>query len=281
MAEFAATFAKLGNAAAEVAFEQRFNLLQNQVITRLNKKIEAVNANDENAPEVRELQRKHSQLAESIPVIQKYVFDNDSNNLKLGEIVVAIANLQNTFNGDGNPADVTAAEAAAFTTQRDALVSKFNYLTQLFHSNVTDGNVIQYLKNEVANIQALTPTVGVVDAEGAPATNGNRAILTYLSSLSSRAAQAQEGTVNTTTAANHLLLRMLRKAKDIEATFTELTAVQKARKSAEVKKLQEQNAQILQAISLSYEVSKGIFEGITSSLSPRPIPKGSVLNMFT
>lgn len=277
----AATLADVGNKAARINFEIGFSLLQNQVIDRVNEEITKVNeVGADNKVEIEQLQRRHGKLTRSLPVIEKYIYDTQTNGLRLGEIASDIVTLQNSFSAEGDANNVTAGEITIFNSRRDALVQKFQYLIQLFHPKVTDGNVIAYLKNEITNLKALTPVVGVVDAAGAPATNGNRAILTYLGTLRQRSLDAQDTSLRAFAAAGQLRQQIQRQAAEVEADFVEVTAVDRARKSADVKVLQEKYANVLLAISLSYEVQSGLFDSLSAALKKPTIPPGSVMNLF-
>lgn len=269
-----ATLADVGNKAARVNFEIGFNLLQNQVIERVNKEIAKVNeVSADNKVEIEALQRRHGKLTRALPVIEKYIFDTQTNGLRLGEIAADIVTLQNSFSAEGDANDVTAGEIAIFNSRRDALVQKFHYLITLFHPKVTDGNVIAYLKNEITTLQAQTPVVGTNQAT-------NTAITSYLTTLRTRVLDAQETSLRAFAAAGELRQQIQRQAADVEVDFIEVTTAERARKSADVKVLQEKYASVLEAISLSYEVRSGLFDSLSAALKPPTIPPGSVLSLF-
>ena len=157
-------------------------------------------------------------------------------------------------------------------------------MVQLSNPDVTDGNSIQYLKNEIATIKALTITVGAVDPEGTPTgslTNQNRTTLDYLGTTLEKVNNSKDQTVRTITAANQLQIKAQRQLADIEVRFTELTTLEQAEKAAEIEQLQQQYATLLDSISLSYEVQSGLNDSLVSALRPQVIPSGSILNIFS
>jgi predicted nuclease with TOPRIM domain len=273
-ANLSSTLADIGNKAGRVGFELGFNLLQNQVIERVNKEITKVNESaSENKTEIQELQRRHTRLTNALPVIERYIFDTQTNGLRLGEIAADIVTLKDSFSAEGDATTVTAGEIAIFNSRRDALVEKFRLLTQLFHPRVTDGNVIAYLKNEITNLQALTPVAGTNQA-------ANTTITTYLTTLRERALDAQETSLRAFAAAGELRQQIRRQVAEIQADFVEIASAEKAKKAADVQALQERFANVLQAISLSYEVRSGLFDSLATALKPRTIPPGSILSLF-
>lgn len=279
----ASTLAAVRSDLARIEFERGFSQLQNTVIRRINDEIGKVNEEaDQVDARTLDLQRRFKQLSDGLPVIQRYVFDNQSNYLRLQSISDDITTLQNVFGEDADSDNVSADEVTSFTTKRDALVAEFKRILTLFHPDVTDGNTITFLKNETDAIEALTPVVGVVDPEGTdPATNDNRAILTFLSTLKSKVDVAADVSAQTITAGFELDRLITRQLADIKTAFIERTELKQARRVAEVEALQQRFGGFLQAISLSFEVQSGLANSLNQALAPQRPPRGSILNLFT
>ncbi|MFC1673820.1 hypothetical protein ACFL12_06695 [Pseudomonadota bacterium] len=248
------------------------------MIGRLNEEIHAVNEASGSKSDLLRLQREGRSMAENLPKIEKFLFDTETNKGRLANFYDKLNTMVGMFSDDDN---ISATDVTNFNTVRQEAVDELNKMHQLTYTGYTDGNIMQRLKNELAGLEALAPVEGIVDASGAPATNVNREVLTSLETLQNKTATAQDVTLNSIAAVFDMRKHMLSDMSTIQAAVTEINTSEQFTKLAEVEALKEKYANLLHSISLSYEVSSGIADGLASQLS-KPIPaKGSVLNMFT
>lgn len=274
----AQALATVHQSASAPNFELAFNQLQNTVIGRLNKEIHAVNEAGGSKSEMIALQREGRQLAENIPLIEKFLFDTETNKGRLATVQDKVTSVIGLF-ADG---DVSADDITSFNTQRQEIVDEMKKTWQLSYTGFTDGDIMRRLKNDVAALEALTPEVGVVDPAGTtPATNANRDVLTSLETFQNKTSTAQTVTLNSIYTIFNMREDMLSNMADIQTAVTELNSTEQLKKLSQVEALKEKYANLLHSISLSYEVSSGITEGLTSRLSKASPGVGSVLNLFT
>lgn len=260
-------------------FELQFNQLQNTVIERLNKEIEKVNAAGGSKAEVLEMQREGRTLGENLPVVEKFLFDTQTNLGRLNTISTQVASMIGLFTDDAN---ISATDLTAFNTARTEIVAELNKMQQLTYTGYTDGNIIQRLKNEIATLEALAPVEGIVDPAGtAVPTNVNRDVQTALETFQTQVTTAQDVTLNTTYGIVDIRQDMITSMSVIQANITEINTSVQLRKAAEVDALKEKYGHLLNSISLSYEVSSGIADNLNKHLAKIQPEKGSVLNMFT
>lgn len=270
--------ANIGLGGGRPAFELGFSQMQHTVINRLNDEIHKVNEAGGSKSKLLRLQSDGAKLAKNMPIMEKFLFDTETNKNRIGTVLTKIASMVGLFTDDN---DISAADITAFDATRLEAVDELNKMSQLSYVGFTDGSIIQRLKNEVAAFSALTPVVGVVDAVGAPTTNVNRTIQTSLETLQNTAITAQEVSTNSIYAIVDIRENMYSKMADIQGDVTEINSTVQIKKLAEVEILKSKYANILSSISLSYEVSSTMTEGLASQLSSQRPAKGSVLNLFT
>lgn len=273
----AQALSSIAQASTKPAFEYSFAQMQHTVIGRLNDEIHKVNEAGGSKAELLALTSEGTKLAKNMPLIEKFLFDTESNQGHLTTLTDKIATMVGLFTDDNA---ISAADVTAFDATRLEVVDELNKMSQLSYTGFTDGSIIQRLKNEVAGLEALAPVVGVVDAEGAPTTNVNRAVQTSMETLQNVVLTAQEVTTNSIYTIVDIRENMLSKMVDIQFAATEINSVVQLEKLAEVDALKEKYANLLSSISLSYEVSNSITEALSTRLSKQAPEKGSVLNMF-
>lgn len=278
VSNLAQALATVSQSASGPDFELRFNQIQNTVIRRLNKEIQAVNDAGGDKSQLLRLKSEGLRLAKNLPLIEKFLFDTETNKGRLTTVQDKLASTIALF-ADG---DISATDVTSFNTQRQDLVDEMNKIYQLSYTGFTDGDILRRLKNDVATLQALTPVVGVVDPAGTtPATNVNRDALTTLETFQTKTSTAQTVTLNSIYTIYNMREDIVAKMADIQTATTEINSSVQLTKLAEVEALKEKYATLLHSISLSYEVSANMSEAFASGLSS-PIPeKGSVLNLFS
>jgi hypothetical protein len=265
-----ATLANLATAAAGPSFELRFSQLQNTIIRRVNDEIARINNSGGVARHrIEKLQRDGLKLADSLPLIEAYRLGNGNN---LGQLQALLEESQTLVASLGVD-DVDQAEVDAFKAQRDVVVERLNNLYIFIHPDIVDGKAIQFLKEEIDTLNALNPVVGT-QAD-------NQAVLDAVATFQDKINTSLTVTQNTIDVALRLELSIQKKQVEILAEFEELTTVEAARRAQEIDNIKADFANLLTAISLTFEVNKDLPEALNKFLVPFTPEPGSVLNLFT
>ncbi len=267
-----ATLASISQSSQAPSFEFTFNKMQNTIIRRLNEEVEAVQERGAvNRHRVTDLQRKGRQLIDQLPIIQDY---RVGNLLNVGQFQALTIEVEAAISALGADDTVTAAEVTAFETARDALVERIDRTYIYVHPDIVDGKVVQDLKDDLDTFKAFTAVTGTLSGD-------NAALVSDLNTLLNRSATALSTTQNTVTTALDFEQNINTKLAGIEADITELTTLDIARKEAEIDDLRVDAANLLSAISLSFEVNNQFAQDLTDRLKPIAPPAGSILNIFT
>ena len=142
------------------------------------------------------------------------------------------------------------------------------------HPDIVDGKEVQNLKDDLETIQGYTAVTGTKSVD-------NAALVTNLNTLLTRSNVALTTTENTVTTALDFEQNVHTKLAGIEADITELSTLEIARKEAEIDDLRADAANLLSAISLSFDANNQFAQDITDRLKPSAPPAGSILNIFT
>lgn len=265
-----ATLANLAASAAAPNFELQFSQLQNTIIRRVNTEIARVNNTGASKRfEIEKLQKDGLKLADALPLIRAYREGNDNNLGQIEQLQKDAAALAASLGTD----DVVQAEVDAFNAQRDEIVKKLTNLFVFIHPDVVDGKAIQFLKEQVATLNALTPVVGT-QAD-------NQGVIDAVATFRNQLVTALTVTQNTIDVALSLELNIQRKQVEILSDFEELTTVEQARKAQEIENIKIDFANLLTAISLTFEVNRSFSQELNKFLTPFVPEPGSILNIFT
>lgn len=269
----AATLARIGLFATQPNFELQFAQLQNTIIRRVNKEIARINESGASRRQtVAKLQRDGLKLADLLPVVAIY---RDGNSNNLGQIQQLIADAGTLFDALGPDDAVSQAEVDAFNAQRDDIVERLNNLYFFVLPDIVDGNTIQTLKLEIDNLNALSPIVGSLSGDQA-----NIDATAAVSKLQFHLSTALTTTQNTVSLALDLEQNIQAKQAEILADFLDLTTVDAARKATEIENIKGNFANLLIAISLSFETNSTFAFQLNKFLSPFKPEPGSILNLF-
>ncbi len=266
-----AVLASVSQSAQRPSFEFAFNQMQNTVIRRLNDDIERVSeAGAVDRHRVTELRRKGTQLVEQLPLIQEY---RNGNLINFGQLEALLQEVETAVSALGADNNVDAAEVDAFNTARDAVAERINRIYIFAHPDVTDGKVIQRLKDRLDEVRNLTAVEGTLNGD-------NSALQETLSSLANDVTVAATVTQGTVATALDFEQNIQTKLAGIESKVTELTTLDFARKENEIEQLREKSSVLLKAISLSFESNTQFAQNVTDRLKPSVPDPGSVLNLF-
>ena len=277
-----AALISIGQATARPNFELSFLQLQNSVIRRVNDRIGEVNEATNNTRAVDELQKDRNELVEDIPKLRTFLFGNEANNGRLQELSPVVTSAIAKFSEVDDDTNLTAAEASDINTLKDQIVERLEGLFVIKHPGIEDSDIIEKLKDLVAELNGFTAVAGTVDASGSGSpSNDNRALLDKLAEAQIRVDVGVEVTRNTASVTNGLILNFQKKSLEIESEILGISEGDAQRRSQEVADLRADAANLLQAISISFEASTSLTDFIARSLSPQQVPPGSVLNLFT
>jgi len=270
---FAKGLSSIGTAAARPNFELQFNQLQNTIIGQLNDKIEQVTADDGLVNNVDVfLLRTEKNLVRFQNNLTDFTFDNSRNINAVGEMARQLELMDTALASD----DTDAFNAALERT--NATVSK---------TTVTNGSTVGIFISD--GIQEIRRDGLLSITSGDTKTAAN----TFADFADKTAAQAAVDAAQTKldTIAQILLLKAESAEKLRENTTTKLNATilqvqaaqiaDEAEKAAEIGKVRNQYAQLLNAISLSFEVSNAMADQLAAGLfDPNSTPAGSIVNIF-
>ena len=271
-------YAKLRQASTKAAFENRFYTIQQGLIKNLNKEILKVNDSSLNR-KVEEVQKQRNRLIETIPKLEEYQFNLQTNYgrfLEIQDDAVAALGLD----GDANDA-LSAEEASLVNTVKESISYKIKVLVDANYPGIEDGNLVARMRQDALSLDDLTAVEGIIDAEDASsATNANRQIFDLFKDLGDRALNFSSSTQILVYSTNDMLINMQKAVYSKQADLSELTATELARKSREIDALKLQYSNMLQILSMSFEVGSGLGDLLAEGGLVQP-EGGSILNLFT
>ncbi|MDH5749900.1 MAG: hypothetical protein OEY85_11385 [Rhodospirillales bacterium] len=278
---FAEVFAKTARDAARVSFEQNFARLQSTLIDRLNADIEkTIDEDSVNKFEAR-ITREADKLTETIPVLSKILFEAESNQIRLGDLITNISSAISAFSTDDDDTNLTAAEVATLSALKDSISQDLEYLNVHSLTGVILPDSVEDLKAYYSTLNALTPVEGTVDASGSGSpSNDNRTLLDLLGTLGSLADTADLVNDNTKYLVFNLKLDAEAELNKLEAERLEFNLVELQRRSDAIDNLKAETGNLLRTISISFEIQAYFVESLSQSLSDRQPEPGSVLNLF-
>jgi chromosome segregation ATPase len=268
---FAFTLANSALNVQKVQFELQFNRLQNSLITRHNEKIEKLSTTPASTRHrIEDLSKRQRKLVDALPALTDFRQGALNNKGALEKVFDEITVLFQTFNQD---ATVDAAEVSAFEAQRDALADRIENLWVFTHNDIKDGNVVQYLKEDVATIRGLQITAGPLTA--------NSGVSDTLTALQSEVNVAINVTQNTASTALDMVQNIESKFANLDSQLLELTSEEQTRRQSEIEEAEVNLGNLLRRISLSFEINSSLSQALSSRLKPFTPPPGSAVNIIS
>jgi len=279
LSEFATQFAKISQANTKVAFETRFQSIQNGLLKRLNKQIDGI-INDDTTRRLEAFQKERDKLTKLVEQVRDYQIGLQTNAFRFVEIQETSEAAAVAADADGN-ATLSAAEVSALNTSKESISENVRHLQKLYYPGFFDGNLVLRIGQDADTLDGLTAVTGTVDPAGTTTpTNDNRTLIDALNTLANQATTFAGSTNTLVEATNKFIIDAQKKLISLDANVTEITAVEVARKNQEIEELKAQHANILKAISISFEVSSGLADSLANGTKFQP-EKGSILNLFT
>lgn len=270
---FARTFAATASQVARPNFELQFNNLQNTIIDRLNAEVEEARAESEIVNRVDVfLIKAEKDLIRFQNGIDKFAFDNGRNINAAGELARQLDTLSIALT-----ADDTDSFNKALTTI-NSVISKTTATNGISVGIYIDDGVTELRRNGLVKFdnagtatQATSRADFADDAEAAAAIDAALAQITQVADVLVLKAEAAEGlSQRTSTSLNATVLQ-------IQATLI----ANDAEKAEEIAKLQADYAQLLNGISLAFEVSQALADRLAAQLfNPNAVPAGSAVNIL-
>ena len=268
----------------QTAFEHRFNQLQNTVLRRINE--ESERANEKIGFREREalrIQNKALKLQKSLPVLRAYRQGNLNNT---GQLTALSNELQETINTIG--ADGTV-DVDAFNAARDKAAERLKNIYLFHHPDITDGDVIQRLKQNLEQLQNTSTasneahigqtSIAALRSAIANAFNNTNTI-EFLTDLRTQVNVARETTKTTVETVYGLEKSIKKKVKSQDLKIKEKSQLFAAEQKFEIEKIQERYANVLRAVSLSYDANAGFGDLLASGLQPLKLDPGSVVSIL-
>jgi len=277
----ASVLTKISGNNMRLGFEFQFASTQRTVGKRINSEIDTVIRNDTTPKRLATLERDYAKLETNKGLIDKFKFDMQSNVLRLQDIKTKVASAISAFSSVDADTNLTTAEVTAINEQRDALVKDISALLLTVHPDIANPFVVRDVKNMYETVKAMDPVVGTVDPAGtAVPTNGNRAILDDLTSLSSLVDTAYNVSDTALENASQMSLNISAGLIDKLTDMTSISEVELARRQGEIDDIKAKYANILRTISISYESRLTNIEKMSSALNGWDVQPGSVMNLF-
>lgn len=270
--------------ANEVAFNIRFNQLQNTVIERINKESAEIANIEGNQRELDSLNKTIADLTRRRETVVAFAFANESNQDRFAEIVSAATATLTSFSlGDADVNNLSVAEKTAFEANRLVISSISDRLVELSHPDFVDGNNVTRLRTDIESLIALTPVEGPIDATGtSPTTNDNLPIAENLSRIVSTAGAAEDTSRTLQVLAVNTVRDIDAKLSRVANERTEVSVLRAGQIEFELQTLRSKYANFLRSVELAFETSQQAANGLAESLDAnREPPLGSILSIFT
>lgn len=276
---FAQQFARISQASNKAAFEVRFDSVQRGLLRQMNEKITDVNKSGVER-QVEQLQKKRDGLVEKANNLRDLQNDMKTNALRFLEIRdkadAAIASADT--DEDGSLSDDEVAALNVQIQDIAAEIAKLKFTHQ--HTEFTDGNLANRMRQQSVALSELTATTGVIDGEDDPKTNDNRTILAKLDLISTQANDFADSSTILVGSINQLIVDADKAAYDAEADVATLTAGELSRREESIADIETRYGNLIRSISLAFEVQSGLGDMLVTGNRFKP-EKGSILNIFT
>ena len=275
-----AVLTRVSEANFRFGFEQQFNQIQNTTVKRINSEIDRVIRDDDTPRRLAALEREYSTLEKNKALIDDFSFDLRANQGRLSGMQTKVADAIAAFSSVDDDTNLTAEEIVDLNAKRDELIIDTSALILSVHPDISTPFVVRDVKNMYETLKAMSPVVGVVDASGAPATNGNRQILDDLTTLSGLLDTAYNVTTTTSENATDITLNISSSLAEKFSDMTQLSNVELARRENEIEDIKSKYGNILRVISLSFEARIDYLEQSNNSLQGWEVQPGSITNLF-
>lgn len=290
---YGSPLADVAQASMRPTFELQFSLLQNQVISRLNKEIEKANESTEKIDAFLVLEK--ARLERMSEGMNKFRVDVSRNHNLLADVNDAVEDLQKALTsakaGDSTAFDTLLTQ---INSMSERLVTVDGTTTGIIYDDgvpaIKKQGLVRYTDGDGATQKATSyadfavtvtdPDPDVAAAKSAEATAD--AAASAVSMAISRLLNAQTQTdlkIDTVISMDNKVGKKITEATlDIEAAKT----ASQAEKADAVAKLKDKYSQMLNALSIGFEGAAAQSEYFAKHLlAVQEVDRGSVMNLFT
>ncbi len=258
---------RISKLAAGPAFELQFSIAQNTVLDRLDKEIAELQEQKVSTGATALLEINISKLKNDVGEIDAFAARAKSNRITTQGVITSLSDLVALADS------ATVAEFDALLATTIADIEKLQ--TPLFERYGAPDGLRKVKADALAQLGALV--------HNNFATTGDvTSVQATLNSLSTDFGGALVITTINAEAGFNLSQDTNAKIADIEADITTITLGEQAAKIDDIEEQKKRAAQILTALSLSFEASQALTDYITQATIFKPeIDPGSILNIFS
>ncbi len=258
---------RISNLAAGPSFELSFSIAQNTVLDRLDKEIAELQEQKVSTGATALLEVNISRLKNDAGEINAFAARAKSNRITTQDIITDLSSLVGLAD---------SSTVAEFDAQLAATIARIEKLeTPLFELYGAPDGLRKVKADALAQLNGLV--------HNNFATTGDvTSVQSTLNSLSADFGGALVITTINADAGFNLSQDTNAKIADIDAEITAITLGEQATKIDDIEEQKKRAAQILTALSLSFEASQALTDYITQATIFKPeIDPGSILNIFS
>jgi hypothetical protein len=263
-----AGFAQLSNTAARPNFELAFGALQNTLLERLNKRIVELNEQNKTKNNVSALMFLEAKRFEATkPLLDNYAFGTARNIANVDDSIALLNEMS---------ADSSTANAEEFDAKLAALKDNIGNIKQVNGAHI--GMFVSDGLQSIVQTGVQVKTYDEYAAEGDPEAARQAAISELRTQLTN---------AGMTAVTNYEAVSALKERVDerLNGVLLQIKAEQLAGQAEDAKAIQDMQVEyhdLLNALSLAFEVDQAKSEQLTKSLLlPPEFEKGSILNVFS
>lgn len=257
--DISATLASLSAGSDRAQFNMAFNNMQNVIIDRLNKKIEDIQGQSSvnNVDAFMTLEK--NRLTRLKPYAESYRQETVNTRYAVTGMV------------DNLDAMLKAAEGGDADTF-NSMLSTLNHDISLL--SPPDGKAMGVFVPD--GVSDLTAAGSGIDSfvDTATATEQVTAAISRLTSVALQLANAQNN-------ADSMLEKLNGRLDSVTLSISASSAVQEAEQLEAMEKAKRESSDLLQMMSLSFEVQQGMNDSLAKQLQDPVAPVGSILNLFS
>jgi len=251
-------------------------MFQTRLLKNLNKEILAVNEASL-VRKVATLQKERGKLLKAIPELSNYQFNLRTN---MGRFLEIQSDSQTALNIDDDNGNLSTNEATAINTAKEAIAEKIRALVDIKYPGIEDGALVSRMRLDANRLDDLTAIAGGVDdVDTTPYSNDNRPLISLLSEIEGRSLNFSSSTHTLVYSTNDMIINMQKAVYSKQADLSSLTNNEIARKTQEIEQLKLRYSNMLQALSISFEVSSSMADNLAKGIQSQP-DGGSILNLF-
>ncbi|MHC8509144.1 MAG: hypothetical protein ACYYKD_07050 [Rhodospirillales bacterium] len=210
------------------------------------------------------------------------IFVRSPNNDDAGLVTESGGAYQRTIRKKTAASTVNLQQQANFRAGRDLVLKHLHAIQQLSHADLSDFGEASRIKSLMKDFREMDIAVGNVGQSTLDAVSqANYDTFQKVGKMTIRLSNAQLATGGILTTANKVAGTISRKSRTVQSKLQDMTGLQQAEAAADIQKLRQRYATLLDAISIGYDAQYQGYSKLAEALGPRQVPPGSVLNLFS